>query len=197
MARDLASLRGQVHAMTKSGARKNEPPPSASPSSIQQSTPNLYPHQPFSSGSPRRSRFKKFCKQRAKSRGVTSVLGPHWGFSSISQCLRCDRGQHRRCDRLPHCTARTQSPRGVNKEKIGAPAPARADSRCARLPPVCGPVMARPWRGRCPKENLSVRRRDLPHRPARRVPRELSGGSCRWWRRSRSRCVSFGPRPVG
>lgn len=46
----------------------------------------------------------------------------------MTQCLRCDRGQRRKCVRLPSCTARVRSPNGTNLRKIGARRAARGES---------------------------------------------------------------------
>jgi len=34
-----------------------------------------------------------------------------------TQCPRCDKGQHAKCLRLAHCTAKERSPPGINKRK--------------------------------------------------------------------------------
>jgi len=48
---------------------------------------------------------------------VQPTLGASWNVSGAVQCPRCDYGLGGTCERLPHCTARTRSPRGVNKRE--------------------------------------------------------------------------------
>ena len=69
--------------------------------------------------SPGRSRFKKHCRRRAKLLGTNHICGNPFDVDNVpSQCMRCDRGQHRPCDRLLHCRAKYRSPNGVNKREI-------------------------------------------------------------------------------
>ena len=55
-----------------------------------------------------------------------------------SQCLKCDRGQHRRCARLPHCWARFRSPNGIRRRDLNRAAnrAARAAANRHRAPPA-------------------------------------------------------------
>ena len=81
--------------------------------------------------------WRKHCKQRRQHGGINERLGASWELTARQDCERCDRGQHVRCRRLPHCFARERSPRGINKRQTGAPggaciAAARARRR-ARL----------------------------------------------------------------
>jgi len=57
-------------------------------------------------------------------------LDPFNGLTP-SQCLRCDRGQHRPCVRLPTCQAGIRSPNGINKRALRR-AERRAERRAAR-----------------------------------------------------------------
>ena len=68
----------------------------------------------------RRSGFKKFVRERAKARARPRRWA-HFDDASgdATQCPRCDRGLHRRCLRLKHCTAKERSPAGINKTKQG------------------------------------------------------------------------------
>ena len=68
----------------------------------------------------RRSGFKKFVRNRAKARPKPRRWA-HFDDSSggASQCPRCDKGLHRRCLRLKHCTAKERSPPGINKRRQG------------------------------------------------------------------------------
>ena len=63
----------------------------------------------------RRSRFKKFCKERAGMPGVKIKRGSALDAQTAAQCPRCDRGQHRRCIRGFYCAARERSPPGCCK----------------------------------------------------------------------------------
>ena len=69
---------------------------------------------------PCRSRFKKFVRERAaklrrpKRKAHYEDLG-----AGESQCPRCDKGLHRKCLRLKHCTAKERSPAGINKRNQG------------------------------------------------------------------------------
>ena len=69
----------------------------------------------------RRSSFRKFIRDRAKTRPKKRRWA-HYddGSGDDTQCPRCDRGQHRRCSRLKHCTAKKRSPAGINKREQGA-----------------------------------------------------------------------------
>ena len=78
-----------------------------------------------------RSRFKKFCKQRQARRGVNAFPGSPYDGLTPSQCLRCDRGQHRPCVRLPTCQAGIRSANGINKRALRR-AERRAERRAAR-----------------------------------------------------------------
>ena len=67
-----------------------------------------------------RSRRKKYDKEKQGRTGVKIKRGSPLDASPAGQCAACDRGLHRRCDRLGvHCTARQRSPAGVNKRKEG------------------------------------------------------------------------------
>jgi len=65
-----------------------------------------------------RSGFRKFVRERAKKRGARKRCA-HFedGSALTTQCPRCDKGQHARCLRLQHCTAKQRSPPGINKRK--------------------------------------------------------------------------------
>jgi hypothetical protein len=70
-----------------------------------------------------RSRRKKYDKAKQGRTGVKVKRGSHLDASSASpatQCALCDKGQHRSCAGLAHCTARKRSPPGINKRKEGA-----------------------------------------------------------------------------
>ena len=56
------------------------------------------------------------------------------------QCPRCDRGLHRRCLRLKHCTAKDRSPAGTNKREQGACARRASSPALIRL---AEPMIAR------------------------------------------------------
>jgi hypothetical protein len=78
-----------------------------------------------------KSRFKKFCKERAGMAGVKVKRGSALDESSSSaQCPRCDRGLHRRCIRGSHCTARQRSPAGCSKRSMDRAA--KREERCAQ-----------------------------------------------------------------
>jgi len=69
-----------------------------------------------------RYRYRKCCKKRRARRGTNAVVGSHVYEYTAAQCLRCDRGQHRRCARIPgHCVALERSPNGINRRKRGTP----------------------------------------------------------------------------
>ena len=50
----------------------------------------------------RRSRNKKFCKERQGRTGVKVRVGSHLDGPAARQCPRCDRGKQKRCLRLKH-----------------------------------------------------------------------------------------------
>ena len=79
-----------------------------------------------------RSRRKKYDKQKQGRTGVKIKRGSHLDASPARQCPRCDKGLHRRCERLAHCTARQRSPAGVSKRKEGTNS-TRASRRRARI----------------------------------------------------------------
>ena len=85
-----------------------------------------------------RSRFKKYCKERARRRGTNVRRGSPYDGARPSQCLKCDRGQHRRCARLPHCWARFRSPNGIRRRDLNRAAnrAARAAANRHRAPPA-------------------------------------------------------------
>jgi len=65
-----------------------------------------------------RSQFKKYCKKRAGRTGVRVRRGSPFDVLALGQCPPCDRGQNRRCIRIPqHCRARQRSPNGINKRE--------------------------------------------------------------------------------
>ena len=64
-----------------------------------------------------RSRRKKYDTQKQGCTGVKEKHGSPVDASPARQCLRCDKGLHRRCERLAHCTAQQRSPDGVSKRK--------------------------------------------------------------------------------
>mmetsp|Transcript_348 Transcript_348/g.747 ORF Transcript_348/g.747 Transcript_348/m.747 type:complete len:100 (+) Transcript_348:74-373(+) len=75
-----------------------------------------------------KSRFRKYCRKRAKALGTNKRRGnPFDPVNRPTVCLRCDRGQHRRCERLAHCRAHFRSPDGVNRRELN-----RAARRAAR-----------------------------------------------------------------
>ena len=99
--------------------------------------------------------WRQYCTRRRAQAGVNPTLGASWNVTAVTQCERCDRGQHRVCRRLPHCKAGPRSPRGVNKREKGAPdtpaarAPAHSSHRvdprrplscCARIPNIVRPL---------------------------------------------------------
>jgi len=67
----------------------------------------------------RANNWRKFCKQRRNQRGVNPTLGASWDDVQVGQCPRCDKGQRRKCWRLPHCSARRRSPNGTNRREQG------------------------------------------------------------------------------
>ena len=83
-----------------------------------------------------RSRYKKYFRKRAARRGKRSHKGSPFDAEKPSQCLRCDRGQHRACEDLSSCTSLyKRSPPGVNKRENGEPrarAPRRSPARAPR-----------------------------------------------------------------
>jgi hypothetical protein len=79
-----------------------------------------------------RSRRKKYDKEKQGRTGLKTKRGSHLDASPARQCPRCDKGLHRRCERLAHCTARQRSPAGVSKRKEGENS-ARASRRRARI----------------------------------------------------------------
>ena len=75
-----------------------------------------------------KSKFKAYCRKRAKLLGRNIRRGsPFDPDNRPSQCARCDRGMHRRCERLPHCRARFRSPNGVRRRELN-----RAAARARR-----------------------------------------------------------------
>ena len=75
----------------------------------------------------KKSRFAKYCKNRAKRLGTNSRAGnPFEVGNHPTVCPKCDRGQRRKCARLPHCRAKLRSPPNVNRREQGARAPALA-----------------------------------------------------------------------
>ena len=66
-----------------------------------------------------KSKFRKYCQNRAKLLGTRGRRGSPFDIDNQpSQCLRCDRGQHRRCARLRHCRAGFRSPNGTNRRQL-------------------------------------------------------------------------------
>jgi len=66
----------------------------------------------------RRSRRRKYAKEKAGRVGVKVKRGSHLEPSTDSQCPRCDRGLHETCIRGPKCGGvRERSPPGNNKRK--------------------------------------------------------------------------------
>ena len=80
----------------------------------------------------------KFCRERARRRGTNVRRGSPYDGARPSQCLKCDRGQHRRCARLPHCWARFRSPNGTRRRDLNRAAnrAARAAANRHRAPPA-------------------------------------------------------------
>mmetsp|Transcript_15342 Transcript_15342/g.46026 ORF Transcript_15342/g.46026 Transcript_15342/m.46026 type:complete len:217 (+) Transcript_15342:182-832(+) len=72
-------------------------------------------------GAPRsgKSRRKKFHKVKAGLCGSTKKKrGSPYAADTITQCARCHRGQHRRCERIEgHCWAAERSPNGIVKKE--------------------------------------------------------------------------------
>lgn len=130
--------------------------------------------------SARRSRFKKFCKLRAARAGVKTKRGSPFDGLRLTQCPRCDRGQHRRCLRLPHCLAPRRSVNGINKREQGAPRSARAAGGrapvppCARLPDRLVSQLAR--QGAQPRKPRLKARRRRASRTTRRPGRMPMAG---------------------
>ena len=90
----------------------------------------------------------KFCRERARRRGTNVRRGSPYDGARPSQCLKCDRGQHRRCARLPHCWARFRSPNGVRRRDLNRAAnrAARAAANRHRAPPARrAPSHPGPW----------------------------------------------------
>lgn len=81
-----------------------------------------------------RSRNKKYCKERQGRTGVKVKVGSHLDGPAAQQCPRCDRGKHRRCLHLKHCTAQVRSPPGVVKREQGACARTRTCESASFLP---------------------------------------------------------------
>ena len=98
---------------------------------------------------PHRSGFKKFVRERAKARPKQRRWAHYDDGSGNSQCPRCDKGQHRRCLRLPHCKANERSPAGINKRREGECA--RARGRGAR-----GRARTRGARGRAARGRVAA-----------------------------------------
>ena len=81
----------------------------------------------------KKSGFRKFCKKRAKRLGTNARAGnPFEVGNRPTVCFRCDRGQRRKCARLPHCRAKFRSPPNVNRREQGAPACTLATLTCPR-----------------------------------------------------------------
>ena len=81
----------------------------------------------------RRARFSKYCKNRAKRLGTNARAGnPFEVGNRPTVCPKCDRGQRRKCARLPHCRAKFRSPPSVNRREQGAPACTLATLTCPR-----------------------------------------------------------------
>ena len=83
-----------------------------------------------------RSKFTKFCRRRAQLLGTNVRRGSPFDGRRPSQCLRCDRGQHRRCARLPTCWARFRSPNGIRRRDLNRAAQrAQRQQRTKGAPP--------------------------------------------------------------
>ena len=65
-----------------------------------------------------KSKHRKYCMMRAKRVGTQQKRGSPFEGNMKSQCNACDRGQHRRCERLAHCHAGKRSPNGVNRREL-------------------------------------------------------------------------------
>ena len=129
-----------------------------------------------------KSRHKKYCRERAKRLGTNVRRGNPFDMDNRpTVCLRCDRGQHRRCERLPHCRARFRSPSGLNRRELNRAA-ARAERQRLRAQRASGARDALELRPRA-----SVLMRTRPRRRARRHRHGGGGGGRRRRRRRRRR----------
>ena len=117
----------------------------------------------------RHGKFRKYCMNRAKRLGTRAKRGSPFDLDNRpSQCPRCDRGQHRRCVRLPHCRAGFRSPHGVNRRELN-----RAAARAQRQQRRNGARRRRslPARGRPHPDHPCLRRRVQASRRRSRASR--------------------------
>jgi len=73
-----------------------------------------------------RSKFKAFVKKRLRTRPRRWA---HFEDSPATQCPRCDKGQHRACIKLQHCTAKDRSPPGTGNKREKERASKRATKK--------------------------------------------------------------------